>query len=98
METSLFIRVYLIVFSVSSLVLQIVGLTGHSWYGFSLTMNSGSRNITGKMRGGLLFFSPLEICETTNETLCKTAEQFSVDEGRTSTGKKYKFALHYSLL
>lgn len=91
METSLFIRLYLIMFSVASLVLQMIGLTGNNWYGFSLTLNMNSKNVTGKMHGGLLVFSPFEICEG-DDALCKNPNQFSAYERTTSEELNRKFS------
>ncbi|XP_045177122.2 uncharacterized protein LOC123537465 [Mercenaria mercenaria] len=91
METSFLIRTYLICFSISSLILQIIGLTGHNWFGFSLTMNTDGINVTGKMHGGLFHFSPLEICEG-NQTVCKTPDLYLPEERKTFDELNRKFS------
>ncbi|XP_060597568.1 uncharacterized protein LOC132751431 [Ruditapes philippinarum] len=91
METSLIIRSYMIVFSIAALVLQTIGLTGNMWFGFSLTMNKNGINVTGKMHGGLLEFTPLEICDG-SETTCKTPDQFPENQRRTFDEMDRKFS------
>ena len=86
MDTSLIIRTYMIVFSIASLVLLVVGLTGNTWFGFSVKMNKDGINVTGKMHGGLLKFTPLEICEGT-ETACKTTGQYPDSKRQIFEGK-----------
>jgi hypothetical protein len=48
-------------------------------------MNKNGINVTGKMHGGLLEFTRLEICDG-SETTCKTPDQFPENQRRTFDG------------
>ncbi|XP_045175892.2 uncharacterized protein LOC123536628 [Mercenaria mercenaria] len=83
MDISLCVRLVLLNTSTIALVLQTVGLLGHSWFGFSFTVHTNGRKVTQQMHGGLLFFSPLEVCvENANGTNCKTSDQLPLTERR----------------
>ncbi|XP_060563103.1 uncharacterized protein LOC132722599, partial [Ruditapes philippinarum] len=83
MDTSVCVRILLIFISSVSMVLQVIGLVGHSWFGFSLTVDNNGQKMTQTMHGGLLYFSPLKVClDDGNGSRCRTPEQMTIQERR----------------
>ena len=88
MDTPLCVRIFLVSLSIISLALQVIGLVGHSWFGFSLTVDNNGQIMTQGMHGGLLYFSPLNVCiDDGNGSMCKTTDQMSQLERKSFDGE-----------